>query len=131
MLLSPNFWKHVHWPESVVDASDSSHSGMVAGNLRRPRVGLDGAEAKSEMLLRAEMDSKLKGSLGTLVGEETGGVTGALFDILRGGSEEEDGMELQRKAKGWDDIIASPARVGLGHEEDNGLGWYEGTGLAK
>lgn len=130
MLLSPNFWKRVHWPESVVDASDSSHSGMVAGNLRRPRVGLDGAEAKSGMLLRAEMDSMLKGSLGALVGEEMGGVTGALFDILRGGSKE-DGMELWRKANGWDDIIGSPPRVGLGHEEDNGLGWYEGTGLAK
>lgn len=122
ILFSPIFWKHVHWPESVVDVSDSSHSGMVAGNLWRPRAGLDGAEAKSGMLLRAEMDSMLKGSLGALVGEEIGGVTGALFDILRGGREE-DGMELRRNANGWDDIIASPPRVGLGQEEDNGLGW--------
>lgn len=107
----------------MVDVSDSSHSGIVAGN-RCPRVGLVGAEAKKEML-KADIESlakasRLKVCLGTLVGEESGGVTGALFDIRRAGSDE--GMLLWRNTNGCEEILASP-RVGLGQAEDNGLAW--------
>lgn len=87
-------------------------------------MGLAGAEAANRGMFNADMDSwakvsKLKVCLGSLVGDDNGGVTGALFDIRRGGSE--DGMELRRKAKGCDEALAS-RRDGLGNEEDEGLG---------
>lgn len=77
-------------------------------------------------MLNADMDSlakvsKLNVCLGALVGEEMGGVTGALLDILRGGSDE--GMALRRNANGCGGILPSPPWVGLGQEEDSGLGW--------
>lgn len=107
-----------------MDVSDSSHSGIVAGK-RGPRVGLVGQEAKRGMF-RADMDSlvklsRLKVGLGTLVGEDRGGVTGALFDIRRGGREE--GIALRRKAKGCGDTLVASPCVGLGQEDDIGLGW--------
>jgi hypothetical protein len=38
-------WKLNHRPESTVETSDLSHSGIVFGcSRRRPRVGLAGAE---------------------------------------------------------------------------------------
>jgi hypothetical protein len=38
-------WKLIQRPESTVETSDSSHSGMVSGcSRRRARVGLAGAE---------------------------------------------------------------------------------------
>lgn len=84
-------------------------------------------------MLRADMDSlasvsKLKVCLGSLVGDDRGGVTGALFDILRGGRAA--GMALMRKANGCSDALDS-LQDGLGNDEDCGLGWYEGIGLAK
>lgn len=39
-----NFWKLIHWPESTVEVSDSSHSGMVAGVWNWRWVGLAGAD---------------------------------------------------------------------------------------
>lgn len=63
--------------------------------------------------------SKLKVCLGCLVGDERGGVTGALFDIRNGGREE--GTTFWRKEYGCDDMLAS-ARDGLGKEEEVGLG---------
>lgn len=95
-------------------------------------MGLTGADAPKNGRLSEEIDSLANDSqlgycLGSLaVGEERGGVTGALFEIRRGGREE--GMELRTKAKGYDPVFAS-ARDGLGNEEDDGLGWYEGIGL--
>lgn len=70
----------------MVDASDSSHSGMVAGLKRWGRVGLAGAEAAKKGTFNADMDSwaRLKGWYGSLVGDERGGVTGALFEMRRG-----------------------------------------------
>lgn len=117
-----------------MEVSDSSHSGMVAGVNRWTRVGLAGAEAAKKGIFNADMDSfarvsKLKVCFGTLVGEERGGVTGALLDIRRGGRDDE-GNELRRKANGCDEALPS-RRDGLGKDEDDGLGWYEGIGLAK
>jgi len=40
-----NLWKLIHWPESMVEQSDSSHSGIVGGVKVRRLVGLEGAEA--------------------------------------------------------------------------------------
>lgn len=62
------------------------------------------------------MVSKVKVCLGSLFGDDEGGVTGALLDILRGGRDE--GIELRRKAN---EALAS-WRDGLGKEEDWGLG---------
>lgn len=61
-------------------------------------------------MLKADIDSlarasRLKICLGSLVGEERGGVTGALFDMRRGGSDE--GMDSRRNANGCDDMLAS------------------------
>lgn len=102
-MLGAYVWKFIHWPESIVDESDSSHSGIVAGATRGPLVGLAGAEAAKKGIFKAFMDSlarasRLKICLGSLVGEERGGVTGALFDIRSGGRDE--GMEVRRNANG-------------------------------
>lgn len=66
------------------------------------------------------MDSQLKFCIEILViGGESGGVTGALFEILRGGS---DGMyDWRMNKKGFEDILAS-SLDGLGKEEDDGVG---------
>ena len=65
-------------------------------------------------------DSQVGNGLGCLlVGEETGGVTGALFEILRGGSDEGIPPFLR---KGKIVEMLSP-REGLGNEEDDGLTW--------
>lgn len=84
-------WKLTHRPESTVDASDSSHSGIVAGVKCRRRVGLEGADTanrgwRNELKVPFEMDSQSVFRFGPLeVGDERGGVTGALLDILRRG----------------------------------------------
>lgn len=87
-----------------MDVSDSSHSGIAHSGLKRwVRVGLAGAEAAKQGILKVDMDSlaivsKLKVFLGIRVGDDKGGVTGALFDIRRGGRDV--GSELRRKANG-------------------------------
>lgn len=93
-----------------MEVSDSSHSGIGTGVKRWTRFGLAGAEAAKKGIFKADMDSlasvsKLKVCFGTLVGEERGGVTGALLDIRRGGRDE--GIELRRKANGCDEALAS------------------------
>lgn len=119
---------------AVVDGLDLSHSVIVAGCKRRQRVGLTGADEAKNGIFKAAMDSlvrdsKLKDWLGSLVGDERGRVTGALFDIWRGGSDEE--MELCRNANEGNDVLAS-SQDGLGKEDDDGLSWHdEGIGLAK
>lgn len=74
-----------------MEASDSSHSGIVAGVTWCRRVGLAGAEVAKNGWCKAfreplERDSQSGFRFEPLdVGEEIGGVTGALFEILRGG----------------------------------------------
>ena len=65
------------------------------------------------------MASQLGIGLGFLeVGDESGGVTGALLEILRGGRDE--GMVLRRNGRRLDGLLAS-SLVGLGKEEEEGL----------
>lgn len=84
-------WKLTQRPESTVEASDSSHSGIVAGARWWRRVGLEGAEAakrgwRKEFMQPLVRDSQSGFRFDPLeVGEERGGVTGALLEILRGG----------------------------------------------
>lgn len=67
------------------------------------------------------MDSQLGIGLAFLeVGDERGGVTGALFEIRRGGRDE--GMAFRRKGRRIDELLAS-LRDGLGKEEEEGLTW--------
>jgi hypothetical protein len=67
------------------------------------------------------MDSQLGIGLAFLeVGDDRGGVTGALLEIRRGGRDE--GMALWRKGKRIDELLAS-LRDGLGKEEEEGLAW--------
>ena len=84
-----------------------------------------GAEDAKNGKLNEEMDCLVNDSqlrllvLGNFeVGEERGGVTGALLEIRRGGSE--DGIEYTNGLVGLD---------GLGNDDDDGLHWYEGIGL--
>lgn len=98
-------WKLTHLPESTVEASDSSHSGMVAGAKRWRRVGLEGADAAKSGWRKAAIeplvsDSQSGFSLGPLeVGEDNGGVTGALLEIRRGGREEGIVARFRRKGR--------------------------------
>lgn len=67
-----------------------------------------------------EIDSQFGIGLGCLeVGDERGGVTGALLDIRRGGRE---GMAFWRNGMMLDELFPS-LRVGLGKEEEEGLTW--------
>jgi hypothetical protein len=67
------------------------------------------------------MDSQMGIGLAVLeVGDDRGGVTGALLEIRRGGRDE--GMALRRKGMRKDELLAS-LREGLGKEEDEGLAW--------
>lgn len=74
-----------------MEASDSSHSGMVAGVRWWRRVGLAGADVAKkgwckEVREPLQRDSQSGFRFEPLaVGEEIGGVTGALLEILRGG----------------------------------------------
>lgn len=54
------------------------------------------------------------------LGEESGGVTGALLEIRRGGR---DGIADRRWGKRFDELWASKQREGLGKDEDEGLAW--------
>lgn len=87
----------------MVGTSDSSHSGIGTGVKRRRRVGLDGAEAaktgcRKESSDLLEIDSHCCLGFELLVGDDRGGVAGALLDMRRGGREE--GMEAKLCRKG-------------------------------
>ena len=111
-----------------MEASDSSHSGIVEVATWWRREGLEGAETakrgwRKELRVALESASKSAFRFEPLeVGEESGGVTGALLDILRGGRFV--GMEVmlwmngRRKEEGFPSM-----RVGLGNDEDVGLAW--------
>ena len=62
------------------------------------------------------------------VGDERGGVTGALFEILRGGRDV--GITFLMYGMRFDALLPSK-REGLGKEEEEGLTWYDGIGLGK
>ncbi|BAS84030.1 Os03g0330900 [Oryza sativa Japonica Group] len=87
-------WKLNHRPESTVETSDLSHSGIVSGcSRRRPRVGLAGAETAKKLCPWKKGCRKGSTSqsgflnLGgcDAVGDESGGVTGALLETRSGG----------------------------------------------
>ena len=90
----------------MVEASDSSHSGIVVdGTGRRPRVGLEGAEAAKSGCRKdcnAPAESMAQSGFRLVpreVGEERGGVTGALLEIRSGGREEGTEARLQRNGR--------------------------------
>lgn len=75
------------------------------------------------------IDSQLGNGL-LFVGDDKGGVTGALFEIRRGGSDE--GIAFRRNGRRLDGLLASPRvglvgydGTGLGKDEDKGLGFWE------
>lgn len=115
-----------------MEASDSSHSGIVEVATWCRREGLDGAEVAKRGCRKALKEPLEKGSKSAfrfeLLGEERGGVTGALLDILRGGRFV--GMEVMLRINGRrkEEGLAS-MRVGLGKDDEVGLAWYDGTGL--
>lgn len=121
-------WKLTQRPESTVEASDSSHSGIVAGARWLRRVGLEGAETakkgcRKEFKEPLDKDSQSGFLFDPLeVGEERGGVTGALLDIRRGGRDVGMEARLRRKGRRYEEGFPSN-RVGLGKEEDDGLAW--------
>lgn len=115
-------------PDSTEAGLDSSHSGIVAGLECWRRVGLDGAEAAKSGCWKErngilERDSQTGlGGFEPRVGEERGGVTGALFDIRRGGRVEGMEAKLWRKGRMCDGGFPSQWE-GLGNEDDVGLAW--------
>jgi hypothetical protein len=132
-------WKLIQRPESTVETSDSSHSGMLSGcSRRRARVGLAGAETTKNGLSTTAAASQVSG-LRTLagggrdVGDETGGVTGALLETRSGGRPRRNGSICRHAATGLAVALLPTlsSRVGLGKLDDAGLAWYDGTGLAK
>lgn len=67
------------------------------------------------------MESQLGTGLGFLeVGEDNGGVTGALLEIRRGCRDE--GIAFRRKGRIVEEVLGS-ILVGLGKEEEEGLTW--------
>lgn len=56
------------------------------------------------------------------VGDEIGGVTGALFDILKGGRDIL-GNTLRTYGMKFDGLLFVSIRDGLGNEEEEGLTW--------
>lgn len=56
------------------------------------------------------------------VGEDNGGVTGALLEILSGGRfVGMDGMFWRKERRYVDGLFSSKERVGLGKDEEGGL----------
>ena len=87
-----------------METSDSSHSGIVAGVTWWQRLGLAGQEAAKRGWWNEFNEPLENDSQSALrfepweVGEERGGVTGALLDMRRGGRDE--GMEAKLRRKG-------------------------------
>lgn len=121
-------WKQTQRPESTVDASDSSHSGIVAGVKCCRRVGLEGADTANRGWRKQfnepfERDSQSAFGFEALeVGDERGGVTGALLEILRGGKFVGIEAMFRRNGRRYVEGFASK-RVGLGNEDEVGLAW--------
>lgn len=96
------------------------------GVKRRGRFGLDGAEAAKK-----GWNKEFSGALGivpqcglgfdVLVGEDSGGVMGALLDIRRGGSGEKD-VNFRKIGRLYE-VEYPSQRDGLGKDEDVGLAW--------
>lgn len=94
-------------------------------------MGLDGAEAAKRGCRREPPARDSQSGLGfgpREVGEESGGVTGALLEIRSGGRFAGIAAMLRRNGRRYDDGFPSK-RVGLGNDEDVGLAWYDGIGL--
>lgn len=116
---------------------------MVEGGKWLRREGLDGAEVAKRGWRNVELKEALQRDSKSafrfeLLGEERGGVTGALLEILRGGRfvgiEVMLRMNGRRKEEGF--VIPSMRvglvgydGIGLGNEEDCGLGNEEDCGL--
>lgn len=91
-------------------------------------MGLAGAEAakkgwwlwlKDDAMEALAMESHVGIGLGFLeVGEDRGGVTGALFDILKGGTDAGNACRIYGIR--FEGLFASK-REGLGKEEEEGL----------
>lgn len=116
-----------------METSDSSHSGIVGGVRFLRRVGLEGAEAakigRRVNDLRDwhpfERDSK-SGFLFELlleVGDERGGVTGALLEIFSRGRFVGIEAMFWRKGRRYVDGLFPSKRVGLGKDDEVGLAW--------
>ncbi len=92
------------------------------------RVGLEGADTANRGCRKAFRDPFEKDSQSGFrfepleVGEERGGVTGALLDIRRGGRDVGFEAKLRRKGRRYEEGFPSN-RVGLGKEEEDGLAW--------
>lgn len=116
-----------------METSDSSHSGIVGGVRFRRRVGLDGAEAAkigwrvNELRDRHpfERDSQSGFLFELLLGEDNGGVTGALLEIFSLGRFAGMDAMFWRNGKRYEDglLLFPSKRVGLGMDEEVGLAW--------
>lgn len=102
---------------------------MVDGGKWLRREGLDGAEVakrgwrNEELKEPLERDSK-SAFLFELLGEERGGVTGALLEILRGGRFVGIEVMLRMNGKRKEEWFVIPSiRVGLGKDDEVGLAW--------
>jgi len=138
-VVAADIWKLIHRPESTVEqTSDSSHSGMVSGcSRRRARVGLAGAETAKKGCRNGSTATASQSGLRTLVGgrdaavgEESGGVTGALLETRSGGRlgrPRRNGSSEEAAAAAPGLLVLLPLlgsrRVGLGKLDDAGLAW--------
>jgi hypothetical protein len=114
-------WKLIQRPESTVETSDSSHSGMVSGcSYLRPRVGLAGADRAKKGWRKGSTSQSGFWILGgrDAVGDESGGVTGALLETRSAGRLGRPRRKGSRQAELW-----LSRRVGLGKLEEAGLAW--------
>ena len=114
-------WKLIHRPESTVETSDSSHSGIVSGcSSWRPRVGLAGADTTKNGCRKGSTSQSGFRTLGgrDAVGDESGGITGALLETRSGGR-----LGSPRRNGRRQDGLGWSRRVGLGKLDDAGLAW--------
>jgi hypothetical protein len=116
-------WKLIHRPDSTVETSDSSHSGIGSGcSYLRPRVGLAGAERAKNGWRNGSTSQSGFWILGgrDAVGDESGGVTGALLETRSAGRLGRPRRKGRRQAAVW---LWLSRRVGLGKLDDAGLAW--------